>query len=341
MEKVRFAIVGTGLWGESHALVYARDERVELAAVCDVRGERAREVAQRYGAAKWCSDYREVMADPSIRAVSVATPDFAHAEIAVAAAQAGKHLLVEKPLATSVQDCERIMAAARAAGVKLMVDFHNHWNPPLYAARQAIAAGEIGAPQLIYLRLHDTIFVPTGMLSWASQSTVGWFLGSHTVDLVCWLLGERPRRVYALSASRVLEERGIRTPDFYQGLLEFPSGAVANTDNGWIMPNTSPSIIDFQGRIVGSKGALSWNLSHHRALEKYTEDKGIYPDVLGKYDMHGGPTGFTLESIRHFVDCVLQDKEPLCTGEDGLWATRIICAMEESVRQQRPVELAG
>lgn len=331
MERADFGVIGAGTWGELHCKVYSSTPGVTLAGIADLDADRAQSVAAKYGA-KAYTDYRELLADDSIKAVSITTPDFAHAEIAIAAAEAGKHVLVEKPLATTTEDCRRIIEAAERSGVKLMVDFHNRWSPAFYKAWEAIRRGDIGEVQYAYYRLSDTIFVPTEMLSWAGKSTVQWFIGTHSLDTVRWLLGDEVIRVYAVSRSRVLKGMGIDTPDYYQVTLEFKSGATAVVENGWILPNTHPNIIDLKCEVVGSKGALYLDASHNRTFEKYTETGAKYPDVLVMPEVYGEQMGFAAESIRHFAECVLNDREPRVTGADGLIVTRIIEAIEESVR---------
>jgi predicted dehydrogenase len=237
----------------------------------------------------------------------------------------------------TVEECEAIAAAAKASGVKLMVDFHARWSPPLYKMRQAIAEGEIGTPHHAYYRLSDRIFVPTEMLKWAAQSTVMWFIGSHTIDTVRWLLDDEVAKVYAVARSEVLKGMGIDTPDFYQATLEFRSGATAQIENSWILPNTHPNIIDLKCEVVGSAGALYMDASHNRTLEKYTAEDASYPDLLVMPTVYGRQMGFAAESIRHFAECVRDDKELIVTGRDGVQVTKAICAIEESVRTGAPV----
>ena len=208
MKKLGFGVIGTGIVGGAwHAHVYHHMPRAELIAVCDLNQGRAREIADKYAVPHVYSDYRDLLARPDIAAVSIATPDFAHREIAVAAAQAGKHILVEKPLATTVEDAEAILRAVEEAGVKLMVDFHNRVNPAFVTAKQSVQNGELGELKYIYARLSNTTFVPMQMLPWASQSSALWFLASHTLDLSCWLLKDQPKRVYAVSRSGILREK--------------------------------------------------------------------------------------------------------------------------------------
>lgn len=338
MDKTGVGLIGTGLWGGLHATVYSASDGVELLSVADIVEERAQAVAAKTGATAY-TDYRKLLEDDRIKAVSIVTPDFAHTEIALAAAQAGKHILCEKPLATTVEDCELIVSAADKAGVKLMVDFHARWGPTFLRAREAVQEGKIGEPQHVYYRLSDRIFVPTEMLSWASKSTVMWFIGSHSIDTIRWLLDDEVKRVFSVSGSRVLKGMGIDTPDYYQTTLEFEGGATAVIENSWIMPNTMPNIVDIKCTLVGSKGAVYLDGSHHRAVEEYTQTDASYPDVFVMPTIYGEQKGFAADSIRHFIDCVVNDREPMVTGQDGLAVTKAICAAEESIRTGQPVEI--
>ncbi len=192
--------------------------------MCDLNEERAAEIASKYGVDAVYTDYRDLLADPSIQAVSIATPDFAHREIAVAAAEAGKHILVEKPLATTVEDAEAIVNAAKKAQVKLMVDFHNRVNAPFLNAKRSIEQRRDWASQPISMLGSATPRLsPTQMLPWASRSSGLWFLASHTVDMAHWLLDDEPRRVYAVSRSGVLARDGRRCrrlPYGHRGIRE-------------------------------------------------------------------------------------------------------------------------
>jgi len=248
-------------------------------------------------------------------------------------------VLIEKPLATTVKECEQIMTEVERAGIKFMVDFHNRWNPPFANIKSALENGELGEPMMVYCRLSDTIFVPTKMLSWAAQSSLLWFLGSHCVDLILWLLQDEVKRVYSVSRSNVLVQRGIPTPDFFQTVLEFKNGAVATVENCWILPESAPSVFDFKFEIVGSEGTAFADGSHHRMLQRYSKDEASYPDVAVCPDIHGKPTGFGTESIRHFVDCVLNDQEPMVTAEQGLKVTKVVCAIEQSAKKGKAVEV--
>ena len=339
MEKSGFGLIGCGTWGAIHARVYAVSPQVRFVTVCDREASKAARFCRDYAAARHTSDWHEVVSDPQIRAVSIATPDFEHGEIVLAAIEAGKDILVEKPLATTVEECERIVALRKRKGVKLMVDFHNRWNLPFVNVRRALDAGELGELLMTNIRLNDTMYVPTRMLSWAARSSPLHFLGSHVVDLIRWLARAEITRVYSVSRSVVLKKAGIDTPDFYQSLLELSNGGTAMIENCWIVHESAPSVFDFQCEFVGSKGTAYANLSHNRMVETYTGKGASLPDVLGAPDLYGKPVGFAIAAIEHFVSCVINDTEPMVTDEDGLRAARVLAAIEESVRTGRPIEV--
>jgi predicted dehydrogenase len=342
MEPVGFGVIGTGIVGGAwHAHVYARMPQAKLVAVCDLNEARAQEIGQKYGAQHVYTDYRELLSNPDIKAVSIATPDFAHREIAVAAAEAGKHILVEKPLATTVEDAEAIVNAARKAGVKLMVDFHNRVSPAFLNAKQSVSNGDLGDLKYIYARLSNTTFVATQMLPWASKSSALWFLASHTFDMARYLLEDEPKRVYAVSRSGVLQSMGIDTQDLHIAIVEFGKGAVVTLENVWILPETEPMVFNLKFEMIGSGGSMYINTSDHRAVEKYTRDNASLPDVMGI--VFGGDeprmSGFVLEAIARFVDAVVYDRPLLASGEDGLAVTRVLTAITESANSGRPVDL--
>jgi predicted dehydrogenase len=338
-DPIRFGVIGVGLWGEVHAEIYSSHPYARLVAVCDRDSKRAGQVAECFGAERIYQDFRDLVADPQIDAVAVVTPDFAHRDPIVAAAEAGKNVITEKPLATTLEDAQAVAEAVRKAGITFMVDFHTRWNPPLAIARRDISEGKLGRIASAYFRLNDTISVPTEMLSWARKSSILWFLGSHAVDTLRFLFQDEVRRVYSVSRSSVLKERGIDVPDLYQSILEFRSGVVATIENNWIIPNTHPSVNDIKVNILGSRGMINMDLTNNQMIERYLEDRSDHPDCLVKPRVGDKHVGFAYESIRDFVDCLFLGKEVQATLEDGLKVTRVILAMMESASSGVPIEV--
>ncbi len=339
LRQIGFGVIGLGTFGKNHVAAYVEHPFARLVAVCDIKEELAKDTAEKYKV-KYYTDYREMLENPDIEAISVVTPDFLHRDPVIACAEKGKHILCEKPLATTVEDAEEMVKAVEKAGVTLMVDFHNRWNPPFALTKESAEKGELGRPVHAYIRLSDTIYVPTKMLSWASKSSVLWFLGSHTVDLARWIFNDEAAEIYATCGMELLKSKGIETPDFYQYMIRFRNGAVAMFENSWILPETLPTIVDFVAAFTFTKGCVYIDPIQHGAFKKFTIDSWSYPNIIGgPMDIHGRRVGFVNESILHFVDCLVHGKKPIPTGRDGLAVTKILCAVEESARNAKPVAL--
>jgi len=343
--KVRVGVIGCGIWGRMHVRAYAQHASAELVGVCDLDEARAQTVAEEYGVPKWFTS-AEALLEEGLDAVSIATPDAAHAEPALAAARSGVHVLVEKPLAKTVDDCRSMIEAAEAAGVRLMVDWHNRWNPPAHEAWRAVRDGELGEVSYIYYRLNDTIYVPTEMLPWAADSSVLSFLGSHAFDTICWIVGQAPTEVECRRKSGILTGMGIDTADMYLTVLEFPSGATAVVENSWVLPQPAPALVDHRWEIIGSDGVLYFDATHNRSVAKYTRKtpdgypNASFPDVLVTPEVHARQVGFCVEPIYHFVECVRDGRAPLTSGADGLLNARITLAAERSAELGKPTPLS-
>lgn len=339
MKRVRMAIVGAGIWGENHAKIYQAHPFCDVVALCDMNLKKAQESAKRLGIQQVFDDTEKMLNTVECDAVAIVTPDFAHADTAICAAEHGKHILIEKPLATTRQDVERMLEAIRRNNVRAMVDLHNRWSPPFNATRQAIDRGNLGQVYSGYFRLNDARWVATDMLPWAAKSSILWFLGSHSVDTLSWLFSSRVKRVYCVSRDGVLKSEGVDTVDEYLTTLEFENGCVAQMENGWITPNANPCVNDIKCNILGTKGMMAIDASNHNLVQMYTDQKVTVPDVLVQHNIFGNPKGFAFESIRSFVDCLISGEEFHVTLEDAARASLVILAIMESAKTRTPVEV--
>ena len=334
--KARMAAMGLGWFGQYHPLAYHAYERAQLVCVCDINEERAKEIAQKYGC-EYTTDYHEI-ADLDVDGVSIAVPDFAHFEPAMAMIEAGKHVLVEKPFTMDVAQAKQIISAGREKGVKVMVAFHNRWNPLMVGVKEAITAGKLGKPLMGYARINFTISTPTEMTSWSRHTNPFWFLASHLIDIVRWLIAEEPQEVYAWGVKQVLASRGIDTYDAILALVKFENACVV-FESSWIMPESYRARADVQMVLHGTRGRIEADF-----------EKGIF-DVASEGEKYvalsqrsygelidGELASWMLDKpLRHFVDCILDDTEPLSTGQDGLVVTATIEAAMRSIREGKPV----
>ncbi len=337
---VGVALIGAGVMGTGHAAAVAADPRARLVGVASVPDDGARELARRHAASVATGDYELLLARADVDLVIIATPDHLHTEIAVAAAQAGKAILVEKPLATDLADADRVIAAVERAGVPAMTLFNHRWIPSYAEARTRIAAGAIGRPRLAYARKNDRIFVPTKMLGWAAGTTPAWFLSSHDIDLVCWYLGpdDRPVEAYATSVRGVLDGMGVHTPDAIQAQVRFASGAVATFESCWIYPDTFPSMTDSFIEVVGERGVIHLDRTDDQ-LQIATQEGVDHPRTSIMPVLHGVQAGALAMADRHMVDCLLDGTSPLVTLAESRTVTAILDAIHRSVDSRAAVSV--
>ncbi len=339
MKTIRMGIVGAGVWGANHASIYNEHPGVELISVCDRDIARAQAIADKYGIPEVFTDYTEMARKSTIDAVAIVTPDFMHADIAVEFAQNGKHMLIEKPLATTAADARRICEAVQKAGVRCMVDLHNRWNPPFNTAKQQIDSGALGLPYSAYIRLNDIKWVATDMLSWSARSSILWFLGSHSLDTLRWLFDDEVKRVYSVKREGVLSGLGVDTTDLYLTTLEFEKGGIAQMENGWITPNGNTNINDFKFNMLLTRGMVSIDASSHNLIQVVSEEKAATPDILVSNFVFDRCKGFSYESIRDFVDRMIDGKDFKVSLEDSRKGVLAILAIMESARKGVPIEV--
>jgi len=330
------ALVGCGIFGEVHASTYADFGGSNLAAVCDIDEGRAKGFAGKYGG-RACTSVDEIAGDADIQAVSVATPDFAHRDICLTLARAGKHLLVEKPLATTVADAQAIVDAVDEAGVTAMIDFHNRYNPALTAVKERLAAGDMGQPLTMIGRLGDRIEVATDWFPWSGRTGPEWFLGSHLTDLTCWLFDELPVRVFAEGRKDVLAGRGIDCYDSMHIHLSFPRG-FATLETSWIVPNTWPMVCDFYVSLQTTEARADIDLSQQGTTIADGKEYAR-PFLYGKTPVGVEDFGFMSFPIREFVRAVLAGAEAPVPLARGLENVKILAAAIESVETGRVVEI--
>jgi len=234
-EQVGFGVIGTGVWGETHLKAYSWAPQIRLVAVCDKNEPLGRQRAEQYGAESFTTDYRELLAHPDLKAVSVVTPDFLHREIGVAAAEAGKHVLIEKPMAMTDAQSRAMVGHVERAGIKLCVDYNRRFAPSMVDLREAFHAyradpkdnphsfhwdaGRDKLPEegktMILVRVQDESSTYR-MQHMDPGIGGGEMIGEtcHWLDLVTWLMDADPVRIFATGSTRLGH---IITLDFADG----------------------------------------------------------------------------------------------------------------------------
>jgi predicted dehydrogenase len=277
---LRLGIVGAGtMGGRATARLSAGELRdFVLAGVTDLDSARAEAVASANQGAAYPSLAALVEAERP-DALYIATPDDAHRSPCLEAATLGVPFLVEKPLATTVEDAEAIASATADAGVVAEVNLSNRWNPPFVEAKRQADAGELGDFVTLFARLNNSIGSPTERLGWASRTTSAWFLLSHCLDLAYWLHGRRAVSVYASGVRGLLEERGIDTYDSIHAIVRYEGGADGSYESVWVLPEGMPAPVEFTFRYVGSRGAATID-THEQAIRVASEERTVFPGTL-------------------------------------------------------------
>jgi predicted dehydrogenase len=325
MEPIRVGVIGAGYMGERHARIYAGLPDVELVAVCDVRETVARELAARTGAAAY-SDFEALLRRDDLDAVSVCTPDGLHRAPTELALRGGRHVLVEKPIATTVADAEAIVDAAARAGVVLLVGHCLRFDPRYDQARQAVDRGELGAIQTVYTRRANTVAAQDRL---GGRCSLPLFLGVHDYDVMRWLTGSEVERVTAESKWGFLREQGFPVEDANCALLRFASGMLGIAELSWILPRGFPAAGDHRLDLVGSAGSLSI-ATLETGLRRADGQRAVQVDTASAPSVQGHPGGMFYFELRHFVDCARGRATPLVTPQDGVMALRTALAVERA-----------
>jgi predicted dehydrogenase len=256
LDTIRLGLVGAGAVAERHLAAAAEVAEVRVAAVADVHADRSERLAAAAGARAY-TGFAALLDDPDVDVVVLTVPHAVHAEYAVRAAAAGRHVLVEKPMAVTVADCDRMVAAADAAGVLLWVGQQQRQFTHVRVARDVLRAGDLGEP-LLYVERRSTDY-PPGRPSWfvdpdAAGGGVAMLVGPHTVDRASWLLGTSPVAV----AGTVATPDGWRVETDASGLVWFdgapPSQFALHTDPVFYHETT---VVCERGRLLLDAGGLT------------------------------------------------------------------------------------
>ena len=218
-----------------------------------------------------------------------------------------------------------------------MVDMHNRWSPPFNNVKAILDSKKYGDPVNAYFRLNDVKSVATDMLSWASKSSILWFLGSHSLDTLSWLLDSRPREVYALSSRGVLDGLGVDTVDVYQTSIRYENGVIAQMENGWITPNGNPCVNDIKFNVVCARGKMDIDASSNNLLQVTGDDRMDTGDCIVSNQVFGHHKGFAYESIRSFLKKLESGEEFFVSLEDSARVVLALLAVMESAEMGKIV----
>ena len=326
---VNFGVVGLGM-GRGHLEGYVRAPNANMLGIADIDEKRLADAKERYGLKHAFTDYHDLFALKELDAVSIAVPNFLHNPITVAALKAGKHVLVEKPMALNAEEGQEMLDTAKAQGLKLMLHFNNRYRGDVQAIKRYVEAGEFG----------DIYFAKTG---WVRRRGIpgagGWFttksksgggplidLGVHVIDMTMYMMGSPlPVAVSGSAVQKFPQTVGRGTfdvEDFASAYVRFDNGATMAVEVSWAMNCASERNYS---EIYGSKAGATLN-----PLTIWTEQNGKLANVE-PIDVKG------LSQFEHFADCILNDKTPISPGEHGVVMMKILDAIYESSKTGQEV----
>ena len=342
-KPVQVGIIGSQFISTIHAEALQRYPYCEIAAVASPTRKHATAFAKKFGISRAFTDYRELLALEDLDLVVVGAPNHVHGQIAVDAAAAGKHIVMEKPLCLNLTEADRMIAACQQAKVKLMYAEELCFTPKYVRLKQLLDRGALGTPTLIkQSEKHDG---PHAAHFWdvgRSGGGVMMDMGCHAIEFFRWMLG-RPKikSVYAQMSTQV---HGAKTKgeDNAIFIVEFENGVIGLAEESW----TKPGGMDDRAEVHGSKGVAYADVLHGNALTAYSADGYDYSVEKG-----GSTQGWSFpiyeeawnygfhHEMAHFVDCVRHDLKPEVTGEDGRAVLEVIFAAYESARTGKKVRL--
>ena len=314
MKKIGVAVIGVGFWGRNHARVYMEIPEAELIGVCDINSERAKETAEKYGVEAY-TDSRKLLKRGDVDAVSICTWTTTHAKETIRALEAGKHVLVEKPIASTVKEAKRIVQMAEREDLILMTGFIERFNPGIERVIKTINGSSVGEIVSATARRVSQWPERIGDVGVVKDSAI------HDIDMMRYIFGEDPKNVFAKAGKL----RHKRFEDYAQIMLTFSHGKTAFIEANWLTPYRVRKLI-----VTGSKGIVTLDyLSQEIVIE--TEEKTFIPRYKWEEPLK--------RELEHFVKCVIENKQPLVSGLDGLKALIICEAALKSAAKGKSINL--
>jgi UDP-N-acetylglucosamine 3-dehydrogenase len=335
LRQVGVGVIGLGVMGSLFARLAVQLPDSKLIGVADVDAGRAAKQAEALGV-PWYSDYQELLRQDGLEAVVIATPDALHLAPAIVSAQAGKHILLEKPLATSPSDGQQIVDACAAAGVTLMVAHVLRFDPHYGEAYRAVTNGKVGDVVHLSARRNTSTGDAERL---GGRVSIVYYLGSHSIDVIQWVVGSPIVEVTSISVRKLMAR--FNTDDTMMSLLRFENGAIGMLENSWIRPNGAASRrIGSSLTIMGTLGAVYVETNTAGATvyqpnsaepfaASYSFDRTVFGQIGGVYR----------DEFAHFVECLRTGNRPIVSPQQAL-STVIVCdAIERSLREGRRIQI--
>lgn len=330
--RVRVGLIGCGVFGESHLEAYSGLPFVEVVAVADAVEERARKLASRHGVPHVASGIRELCSLKDLDAVSVVTTEDQHLEPVLTAIKHGKHVLVEKPMATKTEDACKMVEAAQKAGVILMPGHILRFETRYAAVKERLDKGGLGRVVYLYARRNR----PKWQGKIYKRGPIILETAIHDIDAMLWYANAKVDSVYCCDVK--LEPQA--EADLTCAVLKFSGGAVGFLQTSWLLPDKT-AFLDDALQVIATAGLANVDVLHS-GLSIWREEGVEYPDVSYEPRLRGAAFGALREELNYFAMCVLEGRQPtVVTAQDGVEAVRVAGALVESGRAAREIRVSS
>lgn len=357
MSKIKIAVIGTGGISNEHIKGYQKNPNVELYAFCDINEKRLNAMGDQYNVEKRYTDKDLMLKElPEIDAVSVCTWNSEHASCSIAALNAGKHVLCEKPMATSAEEAREMKAAAEKNGKLLMIGFVRRFGNDCSIVKDFIDEGSFGDlyyAKATYLRRNGC---PGSWFGDKSRAGGGPLidLGVHVIDLTRYLMGNpKPVSVYGVTANHLGNRKNIKS-SVKQYSANVADGSAPKVEEIYDVEDFASAMVRYDnGAVLAVEASFSLNIKHDEGVIKLFGTKAgaslnpeleIYSEMNGYMTnvQLGHPTGLSFDNlfaneINHFVDCAMNGTECIATADDGIVLMQILDAIYESAETKREV----
>lgn len=335
---VDVCMVGAGRVGKLHSGNIRRYlPQGRVVSLVDAHSAALRETGEAFGIEKQFTFLDEALEKAACDAVVITTPTPTHRDLAVTAAEKGKHVFLEKPMAMDLAECDQIIEACNRNGVHLQLGFMRRFDPDFSLAHERIESGEIGAPTLIKSLTHGPGLPPPWAQDIKTSNGNLAEVNSHDLDTVRWVMGSNIVRIYLEVANFKGNERGVVAENFYDNMvasLKFESGALGS------ISGVCPCDYGYDSRmeVVGTKGIMIVGELKGQAVTVCVDrDQGLVTPIFRRW-----PDRFYLgyiHELEHFFHCIGSDIQPKVSGEDGRHAVAAVLAGTKSFLEERPVYL--
>lgn len=335
--KVGICVIGAGRAGMIHAVNFrSRVPGASLVAVADPFEEAAVKACKELEIERYYLDYKEALQNNEIDAVVIVTPTVYHKGISIAAAEAGRHILCEKPMAMDENECDEMIKSAEKNRVKFSMAFMRRFDESFMQAKEAADSGEIGEVVLVKSNTRGPSVPQKWMYDIEKSNGPLAEVNSHDIDTLRWFTGSEFKSVYAIGGNYRCPEAREEFPDFYDNVImnaSFANGMQGSIDGAQGVAYG----YDARVEILGTRGCIFLGQVHEKTIAVCSRDKGMVRPVTNSWRQLF-KDAYLSEDI-HFVNCLLNGENPRVTGNDGKMAVRVVKAGNRSIKEKRIIEL--